>query len=127
LEYDNRVINDVVQKLTELGYVNDEEFSKQWAEDRKAFNKTGKRKVITELINMGIDHKTAEDTVEQCQMDDLKVAESILEKKLKFSSIDLNDIKACNKIYKYLLSKGIGYDTARKAIARFTDINCSND
>lgn len=125
LKYDNKVIEDVVQKLTDLGYINDEEFSKQWAEDRKNLKRAGKKKVIAELINKGINYKTAEDAVNQCQTDDLKIAESLLEKKLK-GSIDPDNIKAFNKIYRYLLSKGIEYDTARRAIERFMEINRIN-
>lgn len=119
--YCTNIVEMVVQKLKELKFIDDLEFSKSWVENRMMFNPAGRRKMISDLANLGINKETAESALYESQCDDLEVAKILAAKKIKSAGIDLKDIKALNRLYRYLLSKGISYDAAHKAIYSYAE------
>jgi SOS response regulatory protein OraA/RecX len=54
--------------------------------------------------------------MEEYEHDDLSVAVEIINKKIKFMEKSSVDVKTYGKLYRYLIYKGIDYDTARKAL-----------
>lgn len=117
--YDNNVISKVISRLKELNYVDDGEFSRMWIEERKRFKPTGKRKLIQELKNKGVEAHIIDGALEESQWDDLQTAIHILRKRLKGKTINPNDRKDMGKLYRHLIYKGIGYDTAYEAVNQF--------
>jgi len=50
----DQVIDTVIDRLKRLGYVNDEEFSRWWIEQRQTHNPRGARLIRSELFQKGI-------------------------------------------------------------------------
>lgn len=114
--YDDTIIDDVLMKLKELNYVNDMEFSKLWIEDRMTLKPTGKRRLIKELSDKGVDSELIKDAIEESGSDDLKTAISLIEKKTRKVIIESLSNKDYQKIMRYLIYRGIDYEVARQAI-----------
>lgn len=121
--YNQSIIDEVVIKLKELNYVNDNEFARLWVEDKQRFKPMGSKRLAKELSCMGVDKEIINKTISSSNCDDLKSAVDILNKKLKSITSDMKDYKWYNKLLRYLLYRGIQYDTAYKAIDMFLDEN----
>jgi regulatory protein len=119
LDYSDYVINLVMSRLTELDYVNDVKYCETWIEERARLRPAGKRKIIEELRNKGIASQVVSDVIEQTSYNELDAALQILNKKMMSAPADGNDIKAYQKLYRYLISKGISFETARKALETY--------
>ena len=102
------IINQVVKKLLEYKYLNDEEFAEAYINDRVNFNPRGSFLIKKELREKGIAKdiiakKTAELLPEKKE---LKLAKKAAEKKLKYLNKDLEKNKIYQKIGAYLQAKG---------------------
>lgn len=122
LEYDGQIIKAVIKKLRELDYVNDEEFARQWIEERKILKPVGSKRLAAELVSKGIDMQVVDDMLAQCQYDDLQSAEELLKKKFGRIEINPRDAKAIQRMYRYLLYRGMGYDVSQRAIYNYFDM-----
>lgn len=121
LMYEDGIIENVITRLKELNYINDEEFARLWIEDRNKFKPTGRKKLIQELKSKGVGDNIINNMVNNSDCDDLKIAVGIIEKKLGQMSNGLDDQKILRRIFRYLLYRGIEYETAYKAIKKYVD------
>lgn len=125
--YNEEIIETVIKKLKELNYVDDERFSKQWVEDRKLMKPIGMKRLEAELQNKGISRELIKNTLDESGCDDLETAVYLIGKKLGNNKVGCGDKTTSSKLYRYLLYKGIGYETARKAISRYLNIDNYNE
>lgn len=117
-EYNDDVIEKVISRLKELNYLDDMQYSKLWVDNRMNLRPVGKRKLISELKTKGVEPYIIEQTIDNCKYDDLDTAIKLLKKKLCKTSLesDYDKQKVYNRLYRFLLYRGIDYDTARKAL-----------
>lgn len=111
--YTLEVIDSVIEKLKEYGYVDDENFSESYV-NTYSKNK-GKRLLEKELIIKGVDKQVARDAV-GCIEDETQSALSVATKYLKNKSVTKENVQ---KAYRYLISKGFSYDTAKTVLQGF--------
>lgn len=126
-KYGDMVIDDTISRLKQLKLLDDSEFSIMWIEERKRIKPTGKKRIIQELKNKGVEASIIDDALEKYQCNDLDTALSILKKRIKLEKHGLDDLKTHQRIYRYLLYKGIEYDTACNAIKIFFRNTVNND
>ena len=117
-KYVDEVIDEVINKLKEYGYIDDTEFSRMWIEERKRLKPAGKRKIAQELRAKGVDKQTVEDALQQFIPDDLDAAAEIVQKKINRAGGFPEDRRELQKLYRYLLYRGFDYDTIRQALDR---------
>jgi regulatory protein len=55
--YSDEVSERVVDRLTQVGLVNDEEFAEEWVRSRHQYGGKGKRALAAELRRKGVDHE----------------------------------------------------------------------
>lgn len=119
-DYDNYVIDRVILRLKELGYLDDYHYTKLYIEDRMNLKPLGKKKLSIELKNKGVDPDIIEKVIDESSYDDLDTAIQLVKKRINridISQINKDDIeKLYNRLYRYLLYRGILYETAKKAI-----------
>ena len=113
--YVDLVIDAVLEKLKEYGFLNDEEYCRQFVES--ASKNKGKRLLAVELKKRGAAEDSIVSVLEDLQ-DESDAAKSVLGKYMKDREITRENLQ---KAYRHLLSKGFDYDTAKDAISSLKD------
>lgn len=113
----SKLIDDIIAKLKEKKFINDEEFARQWVENRLRFKPRSLRLIKLELKQKGI----ALEIIDNLQLtveDDLESARKLVEKKIgRFrNKFGMTRNETYQKLGRYLASKGFGWDTVKKSI-----------
>ncbi len=111
------VFSKVLERLRELGYVDDQKFILWWVEQRNAHRPKGKRVIIQELQQKGINKSLIEDVLsETCDgSDEIELAKQVVSKKLDLWK-KLPKLDKKRKMYDYLTRRGFSGDTIRRII-----------
>lgn len=105
----------VVDKIEGYGFIDDQEYARSYA---KQSSKTkGKMLIKMQLRAKGINKTTAEDAVDELE-DETPTAIIIAKKYMRSKEISKENLAKC---YRYLLSKGFSYESARSAINQLGD------
>ncbi len=113
--YLQEVADHVVGKMKEYGYLDDEAYARVYAES--AGKKKGARLIAQELRRKGIAEGAVEAALSEFG-DETESAKRVLQKYMRGKPADRETI---SKAYRYLLSKGYGYETARAALEGLAD------
>jgi len=106
---DNLIYLYIIKKLTKLKLLDDLEFAKWWVEQRQEFSSKAKRILNYELRIKGISNEIISNTLEDIEIDELKIAKDLIESKsYKWERYDENERK--QKISQYLVGKGFSWD-----------------
>lgn len=110
--YTEEVISYVLEKLESIGLIDDEEYCKAYV---KSVSGKGKRALEAALIKRGAERGAIDKVLSDCE-EDTDDAAAVLSKYLRGKVCDKQTLY---KGFKYLLSKGYGYDTAKAALQKF--------
>ena len=102
--FETDVVFEVLSKLKEYSFINDENYAKQFVKFKT--KKNGKRKILMDLKRNGVDEETANKSI-GILCNDKESIVSIAEKYLKNKTLDL---KTKQKTYRHLISKGYEMD-----------------
>ena len=105
--YSNIVIRDVINKLEKYNYVNDGAFIGEYI--KLAAKARSRRRIKADLIRMGIDEKTADESLDGLE-GQADAAAKAAAKYLKSRPFDKNKLAA------HLAGKGFDWDTIRGAV-----------
>lgn len=112
--YDTRCIEQVIDELKALGYINNKLYAQKYVFDRSKLKPVSKRLMKQKLLSRGIADDVADEVLEDWKVEDIDVAENLL--KRKFGKYDLTDENILKKAYSFLLHRGFSHDTIRDAI-----------
>jgi regulatory protein len=117
LEYGPEVIEEVLNDLQRLGYVDDERFARTKALSAAQHKHHGKRRAMLELIKAGVDRPVADRALENVYdvHDSLATARQLAMKKAD-SLRRLDPLTARRRLAGMLLRRGFDYDTVRPVI-----------
>lgn len=118
--YTDKTIDSALEKMQSYAFVDDEDYARDYARSVSA-NK-GKRLIALELKRKGVSDADASAALDELG-DELPSATAVAEKYAKNKEKTRENLLKC---YKYLLSKGFSYDTAKQAadeIFRYEDDN----
>jgi regulatory protein len=106
----NQKIKDkVLQELTNLGLIDDQAFVHWWVDQRNTFRPKGKRALMMELRQKGIDRDLSETIINQ-EVDEKKLAKALILKKRKFwEKLPLEKQK--EKMAGFLARRGFSWPT----------------
>ncbi len=105
-------INSVLKKLTDLKFLNDLEFGRQWIESRQKYKGKSKFILKNELRLKGLGAEIIESLLKEA-IDDFDTARELFEKKRK--SLDkLPPIEFKKKMAGFLQRKGFSFDIVNK-------------
>lgn len=83
------VIEAVLDRLTEVGLVDDAAFASQWVHSRHTYSGKGRRALAMELRTKGVDPEVAAVALEQIDGDDERArATELIRRKLRTASLD---------------------------------------
>lgn len=116
-----RTTEKVIKWLEELKYINDEDFAKQVIENKVARKPIGRKMVERKLFQSGIEKETIAKVIEENYTPEMELekAEEVLRKYMKKVKYK-DEFDRRNKCFKYLVSRGFGYDTAEQ----ITNMHC---
>ncbi len=119
---DKETAAGVVDRLTEVGLVNDAAYALRLAESLSRYRHYPKRRILQELQMKGISRENAEEAVENLQAEDVEQALALIRKKYYNR---MQDKTAREKTAAALVRFGFSYDTVRRALqlAAETDID----
>ena len=104
---------EAVERLEEMGYVNDERYAHTLAQELYERRGMGKKRIEQELRQRGISRETASECAEELDGDDVERIKNLLETKFagKFS-----DEKGRRRTFNALTRLGYGYSDIRSAM-----------
>ncbi len=113
-EISEPVIYQVIDKLKEYGFINDEEYAKRYLE--ACSSSQGKRLSDYKLMMKGIKKADIESAREDVFVDAKENAKRIAERRLKNKDKTKENII---KTYRYLIGRGFSYEEAEYAVSAF--------
>lgn len=121
-EQEQRImVENILQKLTEKKFINDNEFVLWWVEQRTYFKPKGVRALRAELLGKGIDKDVIDAFFEEQPLEEILFAKVALEKKMRLF-IGLPQKKRFQKAIHFLLRRGFSYEASKKAFEELTSI-----
>lgn len=111
------LIRQVIQQLTDQGYVDDAAYAAALARQRLNQNRKGRLWIRHELAQSGIDKEQAERVLQEIDPDDEREQAMQLARK-RWPSIKGDGRTRRHKLYAYLMRRGYPADTARSVVRR---------
>lgn len=105
-----------VEKCTELGFIDDEEFAKRYAEELLTKKKYGLPRIRTELLTKGINHDIIDNILSLLEPDTSSQIIALIEK--KYQSFTENE-KEKRKMISGLMRLGYTYGEIRQALSDY--------
>lgn len=109
---DDASAEKAVERMEELGLVNDENFARRYARKLIFEKKMSKRAALFELSRKGIDKETAEEILDEIDVDYREQIKDFLDKKYR----DLSDEKTKRRAVAALQRLGYGWEDIRAAM-----------
>ena len=119
--YTPEVVDYVITRLKEYRYIDDEAYAKLYVEHNSATK--GERRLKQELVSKGIAVSLAEQHSHLDSQQALADAQHLAEKYMRNKTYE---VKTLQKLQRYLLSRGYGYETVNTVVHSYksdTDIN----
>lgn len=110
-DYTPEAADQIIQKLSERGYVNDADFARRWVENRRLLKSTSKRRLAQELRQKKIDSDIIDDVIAADEINERNVLRELVERKRKQSKYQDN-----LKLMQYLARQGYNYDDIKSVI-----------
>lgn len=111
-DYDEASAEKAVERMAELGLINDEEFARQYARKLIYGKKLSLRSALIELRRKGIDDVTAEEVLSELDYDAQAQIIDIINKKYK----NIEDEKIKRRAVAALQRKGYSWDDIKQAL-----------
>jgi regulatory protein len=115
--FKDSVVRVVISDLVRLGYVDDRQFARQWAQGRVRLRGFGRRRIAQELKNKGIDREIIEQTFAELFNDDseFETAKLTAQKKLAtLKSVDRETRR--RRLAGHLERKGFSFEIIRRVL-----------
>lgn len=112
----DKTINEVINRLLELKFLNDEEFGAQWIESRQKHKGKSKFVLKTELKLKGLPNELIEKLLEQTQSDFETAKDFFERKKNRLSHLSKEEFE--KKIIGMLQRKGFSWNIIRAVLKK---------
>lgn len=114
----------VIEKIKELGYINDERYAHELAKELAERKGYSERAIKAELIHRGVDKYTAESATEETALDECDKINILLNGKYRRK---LSDEKGRKQVFNSLLRLGYSYSDIRSALRDYDEFNEDDD
>ena len=108
----------VVEKMCELGLVDDKALLRDKLENLLNVKKYGVKRAVNDLLIKGFDREEIEETIEEMEYDEYSTVCEIIEHRYA-DELPESDIKERQKIVATLMRRGFSYDDIKSAIAEY--------
>ncbi len=111
-----KILDEVVGKLTKLSLVNDEEFTRWWIEQRQKFKPRGERLLRSELHGKGIGRELIDEALYDYHSPGGEVEKVARKKAASYQALPDREFRA--KLGAYLARRGYDWDEISRVIDR---------
>lgn len=101
----------ILNKLSEIGMINDEDFAKRWVDSRRLLKPVSRRRLIMELRQKGISSEIIDKVLTEDQTSDIDSLSDLIQRKRRQLKYHDN-----TKLMQYLARQGFSYDDIKTAI-----------
>ena len=109
----DQIIASVLERLQSNGLLNDQSFAQSWVENRIEFHPRGKRALVMELRQRGLDDEAIDQAIEG--IDEEQLAYQAAVKQVR--KLDSNDWQAFRqKLTNFLLRRGFNFDVINPVV-----------
>ncbi|MEX7468747.1 recombination regulator RecX [Mycobacterium adipatum] len=120
--YPDDVSARVLDRLVEVGLLDDVAFAEEWVRSRRAHSGKGKRALATELRTKGVDPDVIAETLDSVDAGEWRVqAEELVAAKLRRDKLD-DEVKVTRRLVGMLArrgySQGMAFDVVRTQLAQ---------
>jgi regulatory protein len=121
--YEEKPINKSIEFLKEYNFINDSNYTKAFISDK--LKSQGSQKIRYSLIQKGISKEDIDEELSNLNKENEKnVALNIAKKKFDIIKKKENDnYKISGKLYRYLISKGYGYDVTNEIVKEIMSLD----
>ena len=113
-------IKDVIRRMVDLGYLNDEQFVRDYISECIRLRPRGRVLIARDLKFKGVKKELIESGLEETEIDEKKIAYELLARRLhRFKKHPIQEQKT--KAYRFLYSRGFNRDAIYKAVERCYD------
>jgi regulatory protein len=109
------VVEQVLARLREMGYINDAAFARQWVEERSRLRPVGRRALAAELARKGIDRELVESALALYGESAELAAARALATRAAARYAHLPAPEQRRRCFVYLVGRGFDHDLARTA------------
>ncbi len=110
------ICEQTVERMAQLGLINDTEYAYAYARDLYNLRSFSKKRIVMELVQKGIDRELAKEASEQFEEEqEASRVEEILQRRY---GDKLLDPKEKNRAFQYLARQGFSYSDIKEALAR---------
>jgi regulatory protein len=111
--FGRQIIDQVIERFSELGYLDDADFARRWIQTREQLAPRGTRLLKQELRQKGIDTDLADEALADADLDELDAATRIAERRLpKMTGLDRDTQR--RRLAGYLERRGFSHDVVRQ-------------
>jgi regulatory protein len=116
-DYEQKLIDQVIDDLTKSGYLNDSDFIRAFVAEKSKTKNWSRKKIINEMIKRGLNQNLVDKILsEQPNESDFESAMKAARKKYELlAKRNLEPKELRNKLSAYLFSKGFEYDLVKEA------------
>lgn len=111
------IIQQIIDKLVESKFLNDEDFAAWWVEQRTQFRPKGERIIKAELREKGIEQQIIDKVLDSLSSDSTQKATAVhlLNKRVsRYKNISLREMR--EKMFNFLVRNGFDFDVTKEAI-----------
>jgi regulatory protein len=113
------VLCDVLNRLEQASYLDDEAFAQYWVENRQRFRPCSQRALNYELHQKGVDHQIIASALSE--QDDEAAAWQAIESRLpRWSTLSADELQ--RKVAGFLSRRGFGYETINHTFRRVCQV-----
>ncbi len=117
---DEESAEKAVERMEELGLVNDESFAERYARKLLFTKHMSKRAAVYELVQKGIDKELASEILDGITVDSYEQIRAFIDRKYK----NINDEKIKRRAVSALQRLGYGWDEIRAVLEEYTEEDC---
>lgn len=111
-DYEPDVIEKIVTRLSERGYINDKKFAESWVNNRRLLKSTSKRKLNMELKQKRVPEEVINEVLAEDETDERQVLRDLVAKKRQQSRY--HDTQ---KLMQYLMRQGFNYEDVKYVVS----------
>jgi regulatory protein len=117
-QFPDHLIDDVIARLKESGFVNDERFAQLWVENQSQFRPRSRKALAYEMRQRGIDHAAIEQALNEITTDDEAALayQAACRQARKIRTLDWQNFR--RKMVAFLARRGFSYDVSAPAVQR---------
>jgi len=117
-DINERVIEDVIDRLLRSGLVDDRRFAANWVENRLEFRPRGRRALFYELRQKGIAEEIIQDTLDPINDEELAY-QAAIKKAKNYQSLEWDEFR--KKMLGFLSRRGFSYNITSTILTRVWD------